>query len=54
MSKPNPTDQRRLDEIEAALAALKRDYLKACEPLRRERDAIRTKYRVRRARMAED
>ena len=47
---PNPTDQRRLDEIEAALTALKQDYIAKCGPLRRERDAIRTKYRVMAAR----
>lgn len=48
--QPNPTDQRELDRIEVALADLKRDYIAKCDPLRRKRDNIRAKYRVKRAR----
>ena len=47
---PNPTDQRRLDQIEAALSCARDAYLAQIEPLRRERDAIRAKYRVMAAR----
>ena len=47
---PNPTDQHRLDQIEAALIAARDAYLAQIEPLRKERDNIRAKYRVKRAR----
>lgn len=44
------TDQRRLDQIEAALSCARDAYLAQIEPLRKERDNIRAKYRVKRAR----
>ena len=46
MPNSTPAEQRRLDQIEAAIA----EHRKAIKPLQTERDNIRARIRMRRAR----